>query len=90
MSTKDRFTALSMPNSCEKHFADNEVFMSFNNDDDAICFHDWWHRSGSANFKKFNDRRKEFYDRKPETFRCRNCRKVGPTEWCESCKSEGV
>lgn len=33
--------------------AEHEVFMSFNNDDDAIAFQDWWNAEGAAAFGKW-------------------------------------
>lgn len=35
--------------------ADNEIFMSFSNDDDAIAFYDWWFHYGSKIFQKHLD-----------------------------------
>ena len=30
--------------------ADHEVFLSFNGDDQAVAFRDWWHEEGAAFF----------------------------------------
>lgn len=35
----------------EKH--EHEVFMSFNNDSDAVYFHEWWDEAGAGQFAAF-------------------------------------
>lgn len=37
----------------QQHVAEHEVFMSFNDDDDAIGFREWWHAEGSEHFNKW-------------------------------------
>lgn len=37
----------------QQDVADNEVFMSFLNDEDAIFFREWWNEEGAAAFQKW-------------------------------------
>jgi len=36
---------------------EHEVLLSFNGDDDAACFHEWWLAKGESLYLKFRERR---------------------------------
>ena len=36
--------------------AEHEIFMSFNNDSDALAFEHWWHARGAIEFQKYLDK----------------------------------
>ncbi len=51
-----RFTDVEMPRVFPQHdVAEHQVFMSFNNDDDAVRFDEWWSGEGAVLFQKFLD-----------------------------------
>jgi len=35
------------------YIPEHEVLISFNNDDDAYAFHEWWQKRGKEDFEKF-------------------------------------
>ncbi len=49
-----RFIDVSFPRQYPQHdVADNEVLLSFRNDEDGIRFREWWHEQGSGLFGKW-------------------------------------
>lgn len=42
-----------------KRVAEHEVFMSFNDDDDAVAFRDWWAEVGAEEFQDWLNKSKE-------------------------------
>lgn len=51
MAKPERFTAVDFPDEYPRDdVADHEVLMSFNNDEDAIKFREWWHAEASVAF----------------------------------------
>ena len=42
-----------------QHVAEHEVFMSFNGDDQALAFQEWWNEAGAVAFNKWLKKRKE-------------------------------
>lgn len=61
MSKKDRkpFTDVSMPRQVTYSVAEHEILLSFNGDDDAVAFADWWNSEGTFLFRAWHDKREE-------------------------------
>jgi len=43
--------------------AEHEVLLSFNSDEGAVAFHEWWSKTGEASYKAYADTEyKEYLD----------------------------
>ena len=57
-----KIDSITVKDFVEKRVAEHEIFLSFNNDEDAECFLVWWGRTGQSDFKAWAEPRDNPYE----------------------------
>lgn len=58
---KDAFTGLTMPAEVRYDIAEHEVMLSFNDDEAALAFHEYWEEVGKISFNKWLKRHEDYF-----------------------------
>lgn len=88
----------SLAREFRRRVAEHEALLTFNDDEDAVLWHEWWHDDGEAAFVKYREQSKEDSDSdsRPLTVPCPESQAPGwcaPTSSgehaCRTCKGTG-